>query len=447
MPELFPHTINSVLPPVTHIMSIWSDLAGGGFAYLKNLALAQKTMGMDVEVIVLLYGAAEDVREDIASWRKSGIRVSLYDVHQSGATDLLGVVKFLQRCLEDRRDRIVHHADGGFPGIVGAAISGNEKTVITLHHTLPKAYTDYSLRLRKYLDPLVARYITVSESVNEYLLDAVNIAAGKTCYIPNGIDFSYPLLRREDLRARYGVDGSCFAVGFVGRLEAEKNVMLLLEAAGDLPAILFIIVGDGLERERLEEYRNRKSMDNVLFLGRINQAARMMPMFDLLCLPSATEACPVTVIEALYAGLPVLANDIGEVSRMLGRGRYGICRKIEQSGVIREGIEEICNNYEKYATMAKQGRKFVMREYSVATMAERTAEVYQAVQEASRRKGKAKSGRVLFGPTFRVLSHALLTTGINPAKTPFQFFKAWIIQRFMWLRLGIWLFGRRLMSR
>jgi glycosyltransferase involved in cell wall biosynthesis len=117
-------------------------------------------------------------------------------------------------------------------------------------------------------------------------------------------------------------------IGFVGALRAEKNVgrlLRLLDAVRDLPAVLAII-GDGPERPRLEAMAGRMQLaDRVWFAGHCPDPAPAYAAFDLFALTSDTEQMPYSVIEAMAAGLPVLAADVGDVRTMLAPSFAPFC--------------------------------------------------------------------------------------------------------------------------
>lgn len=133
-------------------------------------------------------------------------------------------------------------------------------------------------------------------------------------YLPNGID-----LGRFAAAARPAGAGP--VIGTVAALRAEKNLGRLLEAFAGLPPALaarLVIVGDGPARPALEAQAAALGIaGHVRFAGHVAEPAPLYAGFDVFALSSDTEQMPLSVLEAMAAGLPVAATDVGDVRAML----------------------------------------------------------------------------------------------------------------------------------
>ncbi len=131
-------------------------------------------------------------------------------------------------------------------------------------------------------------------------------------YVPNGIDLT-----------RFATDGSRRGstepvIGTVAALRAEKNVARLLRAFAMLPAGRLVIVGDGPERAALQALTVSLGVsDRVEFAGYHQEIAAFYARFDIFALASDTEQMPLSVIEAMASGLPVVSTDVGDVRLMV----------------------------------------------------------------------------------------------------------------------------------
>jgi glycosyltransferase involved in cell wall biosynthesis len=134
--------------------------------------------------------------------------------------------------------------------------------------------------------------------------------------IPNGIDLSRFAPRRGGARREERI-----VIGTVAALRPEKNLARLLRAVHALPAHLaarLVIVGDGPQRAALEALAGELGLsDRVLFAGAVEDPAPFYAGFDIFALSSDTEQMPLSVLEAMGAGLPVAATDVGDVRAML----------------------------------------------------------------------------------------------------------------------------------
>jgi glycosyltransferase involved in cell wall biosynthesis len=145
--------------------------------------------------------------------------------------------------------------------------------------------------------------------------------AARLRYIPNGIDCERyaspepppePPLHRED---------DDIVIGAIGALRPEKNFSRLLRlfaAVSDDPRLRLVIVGDGPERQRLEALAADLDLaDRIVFAGQQASPEHFLEQFDIFALTSDTEQMPYCLIEAMAAGLPVVATDVGDVKSML----------------------------------------------------------------------------------------------------------------------------------
>jgi len=141
-------------------------------------------------------------------------------------------------------------------------------------------------------------------------------------YIPNGIDchrFSNP--SADGLQQELRSDPEEVLIGAIGTLRLEKNVARLLRLFAALErdqAIKLVIVGDGPERKNLEALAHDLEIaDQTLFVGHQRSPEQFLEQLDIFALTSDTEQMPYCLIEAMAAGLPVIATDVGDVKSML----------------------------------------------------------------------------------------------------------------------------------
>ena len=118
-------------------------------------------------------------------------------------------------------------------------------------------------------------------------------------------------------------------IGAVARLTHEKGIDRLIRAAPTVvakcPEVRFVIVGDGPERPLLEAEAGRLGVDaHFHFAGHRADVGELLPAFDLFVLPSLREGLPFAVLEAMSAGLPVVATRVGGVPEAVAEGVTGL---------------------------------------------------------------------------------------------------------------------------
>lgn len=177
--------------------------------------------------------------------------------------------------------------------------------------------------LDRWTDRLVAKHVCVSESVRRFAQEIVGLPADKLLVIPNGVDISrFDSEKRADL-AEFGILPGRKVVTFVGRLEHQKGVDFLLETApkwlGRIPDADLLLVGKGPLENRLRRRAVELGMEQrVHFAGWRADIPEILLASVLLVLPSRWEGMPNVVLEAMAAGLPVLAADVEGVREILG---------------------------------------------------------------------------------------------------------------------------------
>jgi glycosyltransferase involved in cell wall biosynthesis len=127
-------------------------------------------------------------------------------------------------------------------------------------------------------------------------------------------------LDRESARRALGLSSEGLVIGWVGRLSPEKGPDLFLQAlaAVDVPG-LGVMVGDGAERARLSDLAGSLGLTaaRVRFLGQLPEAAALLPAFDVVALTSRVEGTPMIILEAVAAGVPIVAFRTGGIPDLL----------------------------------------------------------------------------------------------------------------------------------
>ena len=153
--------------------------------------------------------------------------------------------------------------------------------------------------------------IAVSDVVRERLV-RWGVPAKKITVVPNGLevaDLAFDLAARERVQAQFGIAPGTYVIGTLGRLDPNKRVNLILEAAAPLlgEACKVLVIGRGEEAERLTAVAARLGIaEHVIFGGFQSDTAAMLSAFDLFLAASAQETFGLSVLEALASGLPVL---------------------------------------------------------------------------------------------------------------------------------------------
>jgi glycosyltransferase involved in cell wall biosynthesis len=183
---------------------------------------------------------------------------------------------------------------------------------------------------------LADRFVGVSDGVVRALVDRWHAPAARTQRIYNPVPL-IPAATAGEIAAR------SLVVGAVGRLSREKGMDVLIDAFARLktPDVRLVIGGDGPERQRLvEQAANLGVGERVEFLGRVASAAEVYGLARVAAVPSRTEAFGMTTVEALSAGLQVVATDC-EGSREILSGGFGELVPIENAAALAAALDRV----------------------------------------------------------------------------------------------------------
>lgn len=159
-------------------------------------------------------------------------------------------------------------------------------------------------------------FITITEVLAERLKHKSN--KKNVFVVKNGIDFSkYIRYNREENRAKYNISNNEYVIGYIGRLEfwhkgLDFYIDFLSQNAQKFPNIIFLFVGKGEAADKIEDVKVKNK--NIRLIPWTKNVSEIYSLMDCSILPSRFEGCPLTMIEALYFDLPIIASNIPELS-------------------------------------------------------------------------------------------------------------------------------------
>jgi glycosyltransferase involved in cell wall biosynthesis len=144
-----------------------------------------------------------------------------------------------------------------------------------------------------------------------------------------------------------------------------------------LPEARLVMVGDGSQRSALEEQARRPSLaGRVIFLGRRADVAQLLPLFDAFALTSSSEGLPLTILEAMAAGLPVVSTSVGAISEAVVEGQTGHLVPVGDSDRLASALLKVLRDPGLRRTMGQEAQKRARAMFDLKVMTRRYEDLY-----------------------------------------------------------------------
>jgi glycosyltransferase involved in cell wall biosynthesis len=232
---------------------------------------------------------------------------------------------------------------------------------------------------RLLLKHLADFYISITKKMRNDLLK-LGLPTNKVIYVPNGINTSLfvPKGEKEDN-----------LILFVGRITAAKGLHILLKALSYLrTSVHLAVIGPSdwdqkyyVDVLRLIEKENQRGTHRITYLGALDQVdvITWYQKASIFVLPSFAEGFPVTVLEALSCELPVIVTPVGGIPEVVKDKENGILVPVNDAVRLSEAIQFLLDNKDARIRFGRKGRKSVIENFSIETMASRLRELYEKI--------------------------------------------------------------------
>jgi glycosyltransferase involved in cell wall biosynthesis len=293
-----------------------------------------------------------------------------------------------------RRERVdVLHAHQYSPFFYAAASRwfGSRPPVLFTEHG--RAFPDYPRRKRMLANRVLLRsrdrVMAVGEAVRQALIHNEGIAPKRVEVIYNGIPLERFAARltaseRAAVRAEIGVEPDDLVVIQVARLDYLKDhataIRTIERVAGRWPTARLVLVGDGPERGKIEDLVRQRAMgENVRLLGQRADIPRLLAASDIVLLTSISEGIPLTLIEAMAAGRPVVSTGVGGVAEVVVDGQTGLLAPAGDDETLAEHILRLADDPGRRDRMRRSGRRRADELFSESRMHEAYHHIYTSM--------------------------------------------------------------------
>jgi glycosyltransferase involved in cell wall biosynthesis len=311
-------------------------------------------------------------------------------VHSLGATskrDVRAPIRFLRAVHREKPDIIQSflYFDNLLASIAG--VISSETAVITGVREVPNElplHRDITSRLKIYCSDLI---ISNSKAGRQYAIER-GADSERVSVIWNGRDVNKYASGEASpqLYETLGLDDEAPVIGTVGRLVERKGHYDLLEAwpgiLEEKPNAILLLVGDGPEREGLQ--RRAKELDcsdSVIFTGERDDVPDLLDLMDVFVFPSHYEGLPGALIEAMVAGLPIIATPVNGNSELIEGEKTGLFVPPQSAEAISERVLELLNDCNLKEELGCEAARYARREFTVDQVCDEFQNIYDSFYE------------------------------------------------------------------
>lgn len=370
---------------------------GGPAIHVSSLAAGLEPRGYETTLVAGSLARGEDSMAFLAERLDIPVRTIPELQREVSPIDDARSVRRMREIIRELRPHILHThtAKAGAIARAAALVSGAARPAILVHtfhgHVLKGYFDPVRTAFFKEVERSLARVtdalVAVSPEVRDELVAAGIAPREKFSVIRLGIPLEERLgdaTAGLDYRRLYGISESAFVVGWVGRMTDVKDTDAVLEivrAARDrgLEAVL-VMVGDGPDRVRLEQLAHDIGIArSTFFVGYQPEVAGYYRLFDAFLLPSVNEGTPVSAIEALASGTPVVATRVGGVPDVVRDGEDGFLFEPGDTDGAAERLALLASDATLRSALGASGRERVLRRYSVSRLVEDVDRLYRSL--------------------------------------------------------------------
>ena len=291
----------------------------------------------------------------------------------------------LRRIIRERRIQVVH-THGYRADMMGLLAARSERRAclatahgFTLGSRRNRLNQWLAVRALQRHDVVIAVSDPLAATLRSLGVDAARVVPIRNAWRPP----LEPLPSRAEARSTLGLEGERPLLGWVGRLSHEKGADIAVAATARLAHAdaHLAFVGDGRERQALEAQVAALGLGGrVHFMGMMPEAAMLLPAFDALVLSSRTEGTPMILLEAIHAGVPIIASAVGGVPAMLSHGA-GVLVPPEDAEALAHAIDQVLSDPVAAAARVVAARAQVAASYSPEEWVAQHLSLYQRLME------------------------------------------------------------------
>jgi glycosyltransferase involved in cell wall biosynthesis len=377
-----PKILNGGFLRVLMVSPCYHPVKGGTETTVRNLALALNRNGLQTDVMTFNVDQNRNPK-----WQGKTEKIDGITVYRIPALSLIrsyrvtAMVNFIPGKFIDilKGYDIIHFHEFELSFPFFSALIKKPK-ILHLHGI------DYNFLKKHHISRFLLKhlahlYISISNEMTKELI-SIGMPQSKIAYLPNSIDTNFfkPEKQKEEN-----------LLLFVGRISEGKGLQVLLKALEHLTkSIHLVIIGPQnwnteyfQETLKMIEKMNQKRKHRVEYLGPMEhqELVEWYQIASLFILPSFGEGFPVTILEALACGTPVIATPVGGVPEVIKNNKTGILVPVGDHLQLAKAIQHLTENADIRQKMSCEGRKFVIEHYALGMTCKKLCSIYEQLSE------------------------------------------------------------------
>jgi glycosyltransferase involved in cell wall biosynthesis len=304
-------------------------------------------------------------------------------------------VNFLEDCrsffkifqiLKKERPHILHlnSPKAAGLGVILGRLLGIKKIIYTVHGF---TFNENRSKIQKFLIKIIS-WITIALSHKTIILSQTEYnqvshwpyIKNRLVIIPLGIASQHFKTKEEarNILETYTNTNlqNKLVVGTIAELHKNKGHRYAIDAFSELKDILYIMIGDGEEKDTLKTLVQKNQSKNIYFTGMIPDASELLKAFDIFLLPSIKEGLPYVLLEASKAEVPILSTTVGGIPTLIQNGYSGILIPPKNPEIIALSIQEMLKNPSKCSYFSQNQYKITQKRFSFNEMVSKTQNLY-----------------------------------------------------------------------
>ena len=360
------------------LIQITHDLAIGGLQrVVVNICGTIDRKRFDVSVLCL-----RKLGVFVPEVEKMGIKVFFLPQRQNG-TDYFSFLKVAKILRREKIEVIhTHNTQPFVDGTLGALMSG-VKTIVHTDHARVFPDKKRYMFAEWLMSHFAYRVVGVSDHTSQNLIHYERISPKKVMTIVNGIDGSKFDIRidKDEKKRVLGLINKGPVIGLGVRLTEQKGINYLLKAMPEVikifPDITLVIAGEGPIEDELKRESTLLGIDqNVVFVGPRLDMPELLKLFDLYVLPSLYEGLPMVLLEAMAAGCPTIATNVGGVSTVITHGKNGSLIEAKNPKLFASEIVWLLSSKDLRNQYAREGLRLYKEKFTADIMTRKYERLY-----------------------------------------------------------------------